>query len=124
MDPNPPTANTFRDVLKIMIAFIIWYAMTDANHALMGVVDFANLPIISQDAQPIVNATVVGLLIGVLQGIILGIKAIVFLKVGPTFFEYLAPVVNSFLKIPLTFIGNLRKAWRGDTGTKPGEPKK
>jgi hypothetical protein len=121
--PTPPTLSGWRDALKILVAVVIWYAMTDANHALTAAVDYSKLsgslfitvPFLHRMIlfSPLHSVTLIGGAIGILQGLIIGVKALVFLWVGPAFFEAAGPVLTAALKVPTRFVADMRRAWTG-----------
>ncbi len=121
--PAPPDVKSLRDVVKIMVAVIVWFVTTDANRALMATVDYAKLAahgtVFHLPLLP--SVAIAGGTIGLLQGFILAIKALVFFWVGPTFFDALLPVLTSAAKFPMQFVSDIRHAWvvgrRDDQGT-------
>jgi hypothetical protein len=111
--PAPPDLKSLRDVIKILVAVIVWFVTTDANKALMAVVDYAkvaqHVPIWHLPFLP--SVAILGGAIGLLQGVILAVKALVFFWVGPTFFTALIPILTAAAKFPTQFVSDIRRAW-------------
>jgi len=63
-----------------------------------------------------------GLTLGIIDGIIMGVKGLVFVWVGPTFFDALSPVLNSIAKYPVNFVAALRNAWNKGAHDEPQKP--
>ena len=132
----PNRAQRVCELLKIMLAMIVWLAMTDANHALTAAVDYSKLRAVagmliqvpalhfSYYLPAIALSALAGLKIGFLQGALVSIKALIFLWIGPSMFKALGPVMSAALKIPTRIVADLRRAWSAGSGTqKPDEPK-
>lgn len=114
-DNNRPTVKTWKDVFKIMVAVTVWFATTDAVAALREAAKYVELSklisLLSFPLGSVPNTVTWGLAIGVVHGLILGVKALVFIWVGPTFFEYLYPVFVAASRISARVVNDVRRAW-------------
>jgi hypothetical protein len=119
--PSPPTPpvpplTSSKDAVKVFIGVLLWFVTLDANRALVATVDFAKLathPLVVHSPWflPLPSVAFVGGSVGLLQGLILGIQALVFFWVGPTFFVALGPVLSSAVRTPLQVVAEIRRAW-------------
>lgn len=118
--PAPPTMDlkTIFDVLRVMVAVVIWYLMNGATDILGKLIE--------AHSQAPLTFSAVGCIMGlhVLLGVAYGIKALDFFWAGPSFFEALAPVMALASRLGSNFVAAFTRAWRtskNDDGTgKPG----
>jgi hypothetical protein len=114
-DNNRPTIKTWQDVLKIMVAVTVWFATTDAVSALREAARYVELSkvmsLLHFPLGSLPNTVTWGLTIGAVHGLILGVKALVFIWVGPTFFEYLYPVFVAASRFSARAVNDVRRAW-------------
>jgi hypothetical protein len=125
-DNGRPTVKTWRDVLKILVAVTVWFATTDAAAALREASRYVDLgKVISLLHLPlgsVPNVVLWGFVLGLAHGLILGIKALAFIWVGPTFFEFLYPVFVAASRISARVVTDVRTAWRDRVGPLPPVP--
>jgi len=103
--PPPVDVKTLTDVVKVLVALVVWYLMTGASDILAKIIE-------SHSALPL-TASVIGSVMGlyILQGIVVGIKAVDFFWAGPSFFEALAPVMAVVSRIGSNFVSDFKRAW-------------
>jgi hypothetical protein len=110
---DKPTVKSWQDIAKILAAVTIWFATSDAAAALREAARYTELgrtiPLFHLTGIP--NVVLWGSLLGLCHGFILAIKALVFIWVGPTFFEYLYPVFVAASRISARVANDLRIAW-------------
>src|SRR5262249_23969492 len=131
--PDPNQALTWKSALTVVAAVVIWYAATDAQAAFKASFDFAHLGDVRAiihgpstggylGLYQFVTAIYHGLGLGIMDGIIMGVKGLVFVWVGPTFFDALSPVLNSIAKYPVNFVASRRNAWSKGAHDEPQKP--
>jgi hypothetical protein len=110
--PAPPTVDlkTIADVVRVLVALVVWYLMTGASEILGKIIE--------THSQAPLTFSVVTCVMGlyVLQGIVLGIKALDFFWAGPSFFEALAPVMALASRLGSNFVAAFTRAWRTSRG--------
>ena len=125
--PPPPPAvelKTIWDVLKILIAVLVWYITADANKALIAAIDYSKLsqlgPVWGMSTVP--SAAAWGAWFGVMQGMIQGVRVLVFFWAGPAFFIYLGPVLTAAFAPAIKLVQGLSLAWSGKAVDDSKEP--
>jgi hypothetical protein len=102
-------------VLKIIVAVTFWFTTTDAAASLRDASRYVDLgraiSLLHLPLGGVPNIVMWGLSLGVVHGFILSIKALVFVWVGPTFFEYLYPVFVAASRISARVVTDARRAW-------------
>jgi hypothetical protein len=105
--PVPIPFDTIWDMAKIVIFVVVWYATSDANHALTAAVDYAKLP---GPTSTLTGVSWMGAKIGILQGLIMAVQALAIIWASPTLFIYLGPVLSSAFRTPIRLVAEFRRA--------------
>jgi hypothetical protein len=121
-DPNPLPApppvppRTLLDAVKILLAVVVWYAMTGASSLLSIGIEHQNSLTLTTGVAGLILA------LYLVKGLAVGFKAVDFFWAGPSFFEAIAPVITTASRIGSNFVSDFRRAWtsRNDDGSNDG----
>jgi hypothetical protein len=110
-----PSLKSWKDVLKIIIFVTTWYLTYELSVALHDVADYKvlgkTISVFHQPVESIQNVLLWGLVLGLAHGAIMVPRVLVFIWVGPTFFESLYPVLVAAARFSTPIIAALRRGW-------------
>lgn len=119
-DPKQPDPilNTWRNLLKVAVAAILYSMVQCAYSAFNAHVDWSKHPGMDT-VHEVLGSLKAALVLGSIRGCMLAVMAVIIVWLGPAFWAILGPVLASAMKSTVRFVGEFSRAMR----TRPGSSK-